>query len=169
MIKTVVITGICACLALATTQSLACDVYATGHTHFSFGKLGFRSGALVSREGLAADRVFKLKHTPIRKVPLGEESEIVIDYERPLLSTNVVIEVSGSDNVEIVEKDLELSDFNGSVRARFLLTGDGYDAITLTVSGDYKGGTVSESSTVRVGVKRVKKPASAEGPQVTSR
>jgi hypothetical protein len=139
--------SLCLTLSLFATQANAC----ADHFYFNPDKAGFFTGALIRMAGLAPpEQAFKVKHPPLSAVVVGEDSVITINYKRPWFSKNVRLHFAGTRNVEMLDEEIELTDYQGAVTARFRLKGRGFDAITVTVSGEHKGEVLRYSSRVNV-------------------
>ena len=158
-----ILTAASLCLGLVSMQTSACGNHMFGSGNMSFGE------AIMSYRSKAPKRTFNLTHPLIAKVTLGEESEVLIDYERPWLSKDVTVTLTGTENVELIDSEMDLAEYNGTIRARFVLTDDNFDAITVVVSGEHNGDTVSQSSKIYVRTKRPANKAPAEGVQVSAR
>lgn len=154
---------ICMTLSLVSVQANACGNHMFGSGNMSFGE------AIMSYRSKAPKRTFNLTHPLITKVTLGEQSEVAIDYERPWLSKDVTVTLSGTENVDLIDSEIELAEYSGTLHARFVLKEDNFDAITVVVSGEHNGETVSQSSKIYVRTKRPSKKGTGEGVQVSSR
>ena len=65
-------------------------------------------GAAIRLAGLAPpESVFKLKHPPVTKAILGENSEITIEYERPWRSKNVHMQLKSTSGIKLNDKSLK--------------------------------------------------------------
>ncbi len=142
-----------AALLLANTAS-ACFYHYGG---------GFAGGNMPGAAALAMpEKRFKVNHPSTTIAVIGEEAELSIEYDRSDVSENVRIQVSGTANVEVLDQDIELMALTGEVKARFRLTGKGYDMITITISGDHEGENLSYSSRVFVRAKPVASKQTAD-------
>jgi hypothetical protein len=154
---------LCLTLSLFATHANAC----ADHFYLNPDEAGFFAGALIKMAGLAPpEQAFKVKHPPLSAVVIGEHSEITIKYKRPWFSKNVRVHFAGTKNVELLDEEIALTDYQGAVTARFRLKGKGFDAITVTVSGEHKGEILRYSSRVNVMARHA--PTSQEQ-QVTAR
>ena len=132
---------VCIFLHLASARVAAC----AGHFSIDPEGLGFFGAAAVRMAGLAPpERVFKLEHPAVVKAVIGEEDEIVVDYTRPFFSKNVRLEVRGTKNVQLLQREIDLDERSGTVSIPYQLLDSGYDSITVIVSGEHKGETVRE-------------------------
>lgn len=125
-------------------------------------QMGFFGGAAVRLAGLAPpEPVFKIKHPPMKRVPVGEMSAVSIEYDRPWFSSDVKIQLSSSSGVKLEEKSFELNDFDGAVKVNFSLEKDGYNTIMVKVSGTHKGEKVVKSSMIYIRASKPPKQQSA--------
>lgn len=155
---------------LASTGAHAC----AQHMYLDTSKMGFLGGAVARMAGLAPpEPVFKLAHPPLANAIIGEKAEIEIEYKRPFFSKDVKLLVKGSSNVRLTDTQMELNEREGVVVVGYELTGQGFDSITFTVSGEHKGEAISEQSRMylraRAAVKPGPTPAAGESLQVSGR
>ena len=138
-----------------------------GHIYINPDNYGFLGRTAIKLAGLAPpEPVFKIKHVPMVKAPLGTEQELVVEYERPWFSDDVSVLLTSTAGVKIHENIVELEDYKGTVNIRFSLEKNGYNSISLKVSGKHKGEIVNHSSIVYI---RAKKTEPAESMQVSAR
>ena len=123
----------CVALPLASAPSFACFEHM-----FAAGGMGMA----------VPERVFQLGHARMAKVPVGEESQIVIQYTIPPYSDNVKLHLSGIGKIELIDKEMDLPGSSGAVSVRFLMTVAGVSSIILTVMGEHEGEAVRESSAI---------------------
>lgn len=163
MAQGISLASFCLAISLFSAQANAC----ANHFYFNPDNAGFFTGALIKMAGLAPpEQVFKVKHPPLSAVVIGEDSVITIDYDRPWFSKGVSMRFTGSRNVEMLDEDIVLTDYQGTVSACFRLNGRSFDGITVTVSGEHKGEVLSYTSRVHV---MAKNTVSSQDRQVTSR
>lgn len=135
-------------LLLHAQQSIACGM----HLYFNPDDYGPVGGSVIRMAGLAPpEPAFKIKHAPTTKAIIGEQSEILVNYERPWRSKHVKLKITGTKNIELIDTDLALEDREGAIPVRFKLVGKGYNNLTLIVSGEHKGETLSYYSKIFVG------------------
>ena len=128
-------------LALGPVKSLAC----AGHMYLDPDKMGFFGGAMARMAGLAPpEPIFELEHVEMAKAVVGEESEIVVEFARPLFSKDVRLTVSSTENIKVLDEDFPLEERTGKVRIRYEALGSGFETMRFTVSGQHKGETVRE-------------------------
>lgn len=151
-------------LLLYAPQTFACAT----HLYLNPDDYGFIGGSMIRMAGLAPpEPAFKIKHPPTTKVEIGELSEIVVSYKRPWRSKNVTLQLKASKNIELIDKNLALEDFDSSIPIRFKLIGKGYNNITLSVSGEHKGEMVSYSSKIFIGANAKKQQDSLQSDSTT--
>ena len=151
MNKALTIIFTCICLCLPSAQAMACFAHMLG---------GYQHGMAPPQ------RVVKLDHPRMARVPVGEETKIVIYYERPLTAKNVKVQLTGVGEVEVLDEELEFSSVNGTVTARFILNEPRVGSLTMKITGEDGTTPISESSAVFL-LPQVAAPASA--PQVSAR
>ena len=128
-------------LALGPVKALAC----AGHLYLDPDKMGFFGGAMARMAGLAPpEPIFELEHVEMAKAVVGEESEIVVEFARPLFSKGVRLTVSSTENIKVLDEDFPLEERTGKVRIRYEALGSGFETMRFTVSGQHKGETVRE-------------------------
>ena len=134
----------------ASQQALACGF----HMYLDPEQYGLVGGTVIKMAGLAPPQpAFKIEHAPTTKVAVGEDATFTINYSRPWRSDNVMIKLSGTSNIELVDSELALDELEGEVTVRFKLLGPGYNSIKIAVSGEHKGEPVVQHSIVYVGAK----------------
>lgn len=132
--------------------TFACE----NHFGGAMGRYGF-AGGMPQHTGFAPiEPVFKLKHTPLAKVVLGEDHAIKVEYKRPFTSDEVTLELTSSDGVQLQDQTLQLEEVEGTVDVRFTLNKPGLSSIAMKVTGEHKGKTVSRSSVVYISPKKTK-------------
>lgn len=130
-------------------------------------EFGFFGRTAIKLAGLGPkEPVFKLKHVPMVKAPLGSEQEIVVEYERPWFSDDVKVVLHSTAGIQLPDKTLELEDYDGTIKIRYSLEKSGYNYISLRVSGTHRGDEVTQSSIVYI---RPKTSDSKDSLQVTAR
>lgn len=149
-------------LALVSSHAAACF----NHFYVNPDNYGPIKGTAIRLAGLAPpEPIFKLNHPPVAKAMLGENSEITIEYERPWRSDNVTMELKSTSGIKLLDESIALEDFKGSVKVRYSLEKAGLNSITIKVSGEHKGESVSGSRMIYV---RAKTPSTGDL-QVTAR
>lgn len=151
------IASLCLITSLFASHANAC----ADHFYVNPDEAGFFTGTLIRWAGLAPpEQAFKVKHPPLSAVAINEDAEIIVNYKRAWFSKNVRLHFAGSRNVEMLDQDIELTNYQGTVTARFRLKSRGFDAITVTVTGEHKGEILRYSSRVNVMAKHA--PSSHE-------
>jgi hypothetical protein len=138
-------------LGFVSSQAAACG------NHFSLNpdNFGVIRGAAIRLAGLAPpEPVFKLKHPPVAKAILGENSEITIEYERPWRSKNVHMQLKSTSGIKLNDKSIALDDFDGSIRIRYSLETAGFNSITMQVNGEHKGQSIFSRRVIYVQAKK---------------
>jgi hypothetical protein len=148
---------------LAPVRAVAC----ANHIYFDPDQFGFFGGAVVRMAGLAPPKpVFELEHPLMIKAVIGDESEVTINYSKPFFSKNVSLVLQGTSNVRLLKDVILLEDRSGSISIPYQLGGSGYDSITLTISGEYKGEMVRQRGQIYI---RAKPERSSKNIQVSER
>ena len=101
----------------------------------------------------AKPKVFKVKHPGATVAIVDKDHQINVDYKLPADSTNVSLQFSATNNVQLVDEEIKLTDSDGTVTAKFRVKKKGIDTITVTVSGEHGGETLSYTSRVYVSTK----------------
>ena len=160
-------TKIITAVSLYLGMSLLANYASACFFHYGQGYGGFSGDqANPTAAFTAPEKIFSVKHPPTAVAIINEYSEITLEYDRPITSKNVSIQLTGSANVELLDQNIELIDFSGEITARFRLTGKGFDVITITVTGEHNGDSLRYSSRVYVRAKQAAPPLTME---VTSR
>ena len=163
MIRKYAVVLVCFCLPLASVRVGACEA----HFMFNPDKLGFVGGTVARLAGLTPpEPVFDLEHPAMARAEVGEKSEVVITYSRPFFSKNVRLELTGTSNVQLFREEILLEERRGTIKIPYELSGSGYDAITMTVSGEHKGDIVRETARIYV---RANIPSTEPKMQVSER
>ncbi|AQA18595.1 hypothetical protein BST95_10465 [Halioglobus japonicus] len=152
------------CIVTAPGRAIACGAHGF---YLNPDDMGFVGGAVVRMAGLAPpEPVFKLEHPAMARGVLNQESEIEVEYSRPFFSSHVRMEITGTSNVSLPTPTIDLDDRSGTLSIPFTLTGNGFDQITLKVTGSHKGKMVTESRRIYL---RASAPAPAEEQQLSQR
>lgn len=151
MIKKILTYALPPILLLTASIVTAC----AGHMYINPDQFGFIGGAVIKLAGLAPpEPVFKLKHAPVQKVAVGDDSEFTIKYKRPWRSDNVSIYLSSTSGIDIPKKKFELSDYSGDITINFSLQKAGFNRINIKVSGENKGEEAVSHSVVYIQAKK---------------
>jgi asparagine N-glycosylation enzyme membrane subunit Stt3 len=138
-------------MMIAATNAVACG----NHLYMDPNQYGFFGRTAFKLAGLSApEPVFKINHPSMAKVEIDEESQVVIEYDRPWRSDNVELTISSTAGITLPLKNIELDDLDGEVKLPFLLTKSGYNSITIKVTGEHKGKPVTSTSMVYVRAKQ---------------
>lgn len=163
MLKKILITLFCFCMPLASTASWACGQ----HMYIDTSKLGFFGGAVARMSGLAPPApIFELEHPAMLKATIGESGEFSVNYSRPFFSKNVSMKLAGTKNVELSQSEIMLEDRDGTIDIPYVVTGNGFDSIYLTISGEHKGKSVIQRAQIYI---RAKAEAKEPTMQVSGR
>ena len=150
MFKNICVSSACISLSLIAVQANACmEHYAYGGGYNSGFFSGSKAPARVKFQP-AKKKVFKVQHAPAAVVKIDEDSNLEISYDLPQTSKNVSLQLEATDNVELLDQDIQLTELNGTANARFRVKEKGLDTITVTVSGEYEGEVLTYSSKVYV-------------------
>lgn len=157
--KTCVLTAFLSLSLLAAHANACMD-------HFSFdqgsaGLFGFSNGFNNgAHTGFGAkplpikEKTFRVKHQSVAVVVIDEDSNLVIDYDLPPEAKNVSLQFTATDNVELLDENIELTGLNGTVNARFRVKQESVvDRVTVTVSGEHEGEVLSYTSQLYINAK----------------
>ena len=134
-------------LALVSSQVAACF----NHFYLNPDNYGVVKGTAIKLAGLAPpEPVFKLKHPPVAKATLGEESEITVEYKRPWRSSNVYMKLKSTSGIRLIDNSIALEEFDGLVKVRYSLEKAGLNSITIQVNGEHKGQSVTSSRMIYI-------------------
>jgi len=134
-------------LALVSSQVAACF----NHFYLNPDNYGVVKGTAIKLAGLAPpEPVFKLKHPPVAKATLGEESEITVEYKRPWRSSNVYMQLKSTSGIRLIDNSIALEEFDGLVKVRYSLEKAGLNSITIQVNGEHKGQSVTSSRMIYI-------------------
>jgi len=127
-----------------------------GHLYFDPDKMGFFGGAVARMAGLVPpEPVFALEHVDMAKAVVGQEDEILVQFDRPFFSKNVHLKANSTKNLLVLNADFPLEDREGSISIPYQVLGEGAATITLTVTGEHKGEFVRQVGRIYV---RASKP-----------
>lgn len=126
--------------------SLACY----DHMMFNPNNMGLVEGTIARMAGLVPPKpVFDVVHPSMARVQVGEKSALTVSFSRPIWSKNVALKVRGTRNVVLDVDEFALEDRSGSVSFGYELTdGASYESIIVTVTGEYDGKIVNQSSQI---------------------
>ena len=134
-------------LALVSSQVAACF----NHFYLNPDNYGVVKGTAINLAVLAPpEPVFKLKHPPVAKATLGEESEITVEYKRPWRSSNVYMQLKSTSGIRLIDNSIALEEFDGLVKVRYSLEKAGLNSITIQVNGEHKGQSVTSSRMIYI-------------------
>lgn len=151
-------------LALISSHAAAC----AGHLYLNPDNFGVMGNLAIKLAGLAPpEPIFKLKHPPLAKATLGEESEITVEYERPWFSKDVHMQLKSSNGITLIDKYVALDDYDGTLKIRYLLEKPGHNSIKIQVNGVHKGQSVISSRVIYIQPK--KSSTETHNLQVTAR
>ena len=152
MIKTSIVFSILLIISFAANNAEACmDHYF--YDQGSYGALNKSKRFSSLNRRVVQKKVFQVRHTPAALATVDENTSLQISYKLPDTAKNVSIEFTGTDNVELLDQDVELTELNGTITARFRVRKQGVDTITVTVKGENEGEQLSYSSSVYVNTK----------------
>ena len=126
--------------------SLACY----DHMMFNPNNMGLVEGTIARMAGLVPPKpVFDVVHPSMARVQVGEKSALTVSFSRPIWSKNVALKVRGTRNVVLDVDEFDLEDRSGSISFGYELTdGASYESIIVTVTGEYDGKIVNQSSQI---------------------
>ena len=132
-----------------------------GHLYFDPDKMGFFGGTVARMAGLVPPKpVFGLEHVDMAKAVVGQEGEILVQFDRPFFSKNVRLKASSTKNLRVLNAEFPLEDREGSISIPYRVLGEGAATITLTVTGEHKGESVRQLGRIYVRAsKAVAEPA----------
>ena len=134
-------------LALVSSQAAACF----NHFYLNPDNYGVVKGTAIKLAGLAPpEPIFKLKHPPVAKATLGEESEITVEYKRPWRSSNVYMQLKSTSGIRLIDNSIALEEFDGLVKVRYSLEKAGLNSITIKVNGEHKGQSITNSRMIYI-------------------
>lgn len=147
MVQRLISIAIAFYLTLVSSQVAACF----NHFYLNPDNYGVVKGTAIKLAGLAPpEPVFKLKHPPVAKATLGEESEITVEYKRPWRSSNVYMELKSTSGIRLIDDSIALEEFDGSVKVRYSLEKAGLNSITIQVNGEHKGQSITNSRMIYI-------------------
>lgn len=147
MVQRLISIAIAFYLALVSSQVAACF----NHFYLNPDNYGVVKGTAIKLAGLAPpEPVFKLKHPPVAKATLGEESEITVEYKRPWRSSNVYMQLKSTSGIRLIDNSIALEEFDGLVKVRYSLEKAGLNSITIQVNGEHKGQSITNSRMIYI-------------------
>ena len=138
---------ICVLLAGVSISASACY----NHMFIDPDRFGGIGGTAARMAGiLPPKQTFDIVHPSMKRTKIGEKSEVVVNYSRPMFSKNVQLKVRGTDNVTLELLDeVALDERKGSVIVGYTLAeGAAFESILFTVSGEHGGEVVKQSSQI---------------------
>ncbi|MGB1403108.1 MAG: hypothetical protein ACPH3I_07135 [Porticoccaceae bacterium] len=147
MVQRLISIAIAFYLTLVSSQVAACF----NHFYLNPDNYGVVKGTAIKLAGLAPpEPVFKLKHPPVAKATLGEESEITVEYKRPWRSSNVYMQLKSTSGIRLIDNSIALEEFDGLVKVRYSLEKAGLNSITIQVNGEHKGQSITNSRMIYI-------------------
>ena len=120
------------------------------HMMINPDRFGVVGGTVARMAGILPPKpTFDIVHPSMKRTQIGEKSEIVVNYSRPIFSKNVQLKIRGTDNVTLELEEALLDDRAGFVVVGYTLAkGAAYESIIFTVSGEHGGEVVKQSSQI---------------------
>lgn len=101
--------------------------------------------------------VVELRHKAFTSANLNEETRLQLSYVKPIEATDVRIELVGTENILLGNKEFVLASAAGSLETHFVLAKKGYDSISVRVTGEYNGRDIYQVSTIYVRARKAAK------------
>ena len=122
------------------------------YNHFMVNpdRFGVVGGSVARMAGILPPKpTFDIVHPSMKRTQIGERSEIIVNYSRPIFSKNVQLKVRATDNVSLDLEEVVLENRAGLVVVGYTLAkGAAYESISFTVSGEHGGKMVKQSSQI---------------------
>ena len=126
------------------------------HYFYQQGQGGFFKGSNTAHRMMrtpAKEKIFKIKHPAAAVAVVEEDTNLKVNYKLPPSAKNVSLHFAATSKLELLDSEIDLTDQEGSVTARFRAHKKGVDIITVTVSGEHKGEVLTYSSKVYISAK----------------
>lgn len=96
---------------------------------------------------------FNILHSPAAVAAINKSQALDVEYQLPANATNLSLQFSATDNVELLTQSVPLADKNGTAVVKYRGKQTGKGTIWVTLQGDVEGEALNHVSSVFLSIK----------------